>query len=90
MSPWNQAPPSDQPQQAAGGSQDAQAEYAAWSADATYQQGAGQPKCQAQNIYGSEKLVFSKRPENFKEIRHKFAEIYHFYKGRFCLRKNSL
>jgi hypothetical protein len=40
-SAWNQAPPPDQSQQAGG--QDAQAEYAAWSADASYQQAAGQP-----------------------------------------------
>jgi hypothetical protein len=35
---WNQAPPSDQSQAAPSGSQDAAAEYAAWSADASYQQ----------------------------------------------------
>ncbi len=51
-SAWNQAPPQDQSQaaagggqvaagggqEAAGGGQEAAAEYAAWSADATYQQ----------------------------------------------------
>ena len=35
---WNQAPPQDQSGQAVGGNQEAAAEYAAWSADATYQQ----------------------------------------------------
>ena len=37
-SAWNQAPPQDQSAQAPGGNQEAAAEYAAWSADATYQQ----------------------------------------------------
>jgi len=40
---WNQAPPQDQSQSAAGGSSDAAAEYAAWSADASYQQQPAQP-----------------------------------------------
>jgi hypothetical protein len=35
---WNQAPPQDQSQAAPGSDQEAAAEYAAWSADATYQQ----------------------------------------------------
>ena len=43
-SAWNQAPAPDQSQPAAGGSQDAAAEYAAWSADSSYQQ---QPAQQA-------------------------------------------
>ena len=42
-SAWNQAPPQDQSQQPPAGGEDAQAEYAAWSADASYQQAAGQP-----------------------------------------------
>ena len=36
---WNQAPAQNQPQPPGSGSQDAAAEYAAWSADASYQQG---------------------------------------------------
>ena len=42
-SAWNQAPPQDQTPQAAGGGQEAAAEYAAWSADATYQQQPANP-----------------------------------------------
>ena len=37
-SAWNQAPPQDAAQPAGGGNQDAAAEYAAWSADASYKQ----------------------------------------------------
>ncbi len=47
-SAWNQAPAPDQSQPAASGSQDAAAEYAAWSADASYQQQQAQQQAQAQ------------------------------------------
>ncbi len=40
---WNQAPGQDQPQGAAAGSPDAAGEYAAWSADTSYQQQPPQP-----------------------------------------------
>jgi uncharacterized membrane protein (DUF2068 family) len=46
-SAWNQAPAPDQSQPAAGGNQEAAAEYAAWSADTSYQQQAPQPAQQA-------------------------------------------
>ncbi len=46
-SAWNQAPGQDQSQPAAGGGQEAAAEYAAWSADASYQQQPAPPAQQA-------------------------------------------
>ncbi len=46
-SAWNQTPGQDQSQPAAGGSQDAAAEYAAWSADSSYQQAANPADTQA-------------------------------------------
>jgi len=45
---WNQVPSQDPSQPAAGGGQEAAAEYAAWSADASYQQQAAQQQAAQQ------------------------------------------